>query len=74
MFLRYLCDAHAAVVLERVDHAAGGDTGHEVRILDGATEHFVVVEETRRNVLHLRRSDEVRAVDARLVAVVTRVG
>ena len=34
----------------------------------------MVVEETRRNVLHLRRSDEVRAVDARLVAVVTRVG
>ena len=74
MLLGYLGDAHAAVVLQRVDNAAGGDTRHEVRILDGATEDLVMVEETRRNVFHLARPDEVRAVDAGLVTAVIRVG
>ena len=72
MFLRNLGDPHAAVVLEGVHHAAAGDTRRRVRVLDGAAEHLVVVEEPRGHVLHVLRSDEVGAVDVGLATGVTR--
>ena len=71
MFLWDLGDPHAAVVLEWVHHAATGDTRRRVRVLDGAAEHLVVVEETGRHVLHILRPDEVGAVDVGLATEVT---
>ena len=72
MFLGDLGDPHAAVVLEGVHHAAARDTRHRVRVLNGAAEHLVVVEETCGHVLHVLWPDEVRAVDVGLATEVTR--